>query len=193
MFRGWVVYTHRNQKGEVLTYSGRDVGFDKKWKRWIRDGKPESKKPHKHKYVRGYLRGRELFGQDASRLENERIMESLQRYGLFVVEGMNDVIRLDTLGIAAVGTCSNKGTDEQVQKIAKFARLRADGRVVLMPDCDDEGETGFKDLLWRLAEEGLSTRLAWSAKIDDGRFSGWQPEDAQEGDIERILKRLGGK
>ena len=144
MFRGWIVYTHRNQRGDVLSYSGRDPKFDSKWNQWIRNGKPATKKPMKYKYVKGYRKGNELFGQHAQRLEETKLLGSLETHGLFVVEGMNDVARLDQLGVAAVGVCSNRATELQVQKICGFAKQIAKNQVVLMPDCDDEGETGFK-------------------------------------------------
>ena len=190
MYRGWFVYTHHNQAGDVLTYSGRDVGFDEKWEAWIRDGKPNGKKPLKHKYVKGYRRGLELYGQRASRLDEPAIAASLKQIGLVVVEGMNDVIRLDTLGVGAVGICSNRGTDEQVAKIVKFAKKVAGGRVVLMPDCDEDGEVGFKELLWQLAERDLSVRLAWSSRTEDGKFAGRQPESIQQSEWHEIAKRL---
>ena len=162
MFRSWIVYTHRNQKNEVITYSGRDPGFERKWNRWLRDGKPETRKPMKHKYVKGFSRGNELYGQPATRLQYHELQESLNEYGLFVVEGMNDVIKLDSMGIAAVGICGNRATECQVDRIASFAQQVAKNRVVLLPDCDDEGEAGFQDLLWRLAERNVQTQLGWS-------------------------------
>ncbi|MCA9076544.1 MAG: toprim domain-containing protein [Planctomycetaceae bacterium] len=176
LLRGMVIYAHENEDGEVLSYSGRDVRFDEKWDKWIKDGRPDDKKPCKHRYVKGYHKGLELYGQQANRLEDRRLKESLGRLGLIVVEGQNDVIRLDTLGIAAVGLCSNRATDEQISKIARFAQRACQGRVVLMPDNDEEGETGFQDLLWQLASQGLSVCLGWSRTSHEGRFNGLQPE-----------------
>lgn len=63
------------------------------------------------------MKGRELFGQQVSRLDDERLAESASENGLFVVEGMNDVVKPDTLGIASVGTCSNHATGTQVELI----------------------------------------------------------------------------
>ena len=61
MFRkNYFVYTHRNERGEVVSYSGRDLNFETKWDDWIRNGKPEGKKPGKHRYVSGFHRGLEL-------------------------------------------------------------------------------------------------------------------------------------
>lgn len=192
LFRGSIVYAHTDETGEILTYSARDPLFDEKWAAWIRDGRPEKCKPMKHRYVKGYHRGLELYGQSAERLQDRRLKESLGSLGLVVVEGMNEVMRLNLLGVTAVGLCSNKVTDEQVDKIERFARGAAFGRVVLMPDNDDEGEAGFKDLLWMLAERGLDVRLAWSRQSHDGRFDGQQPEDMTDHDWNNtLLPRLG--
>ncbi|MCB9951426.1 MAG: toprim domain-containing protein [Planctomycetaceae bacterium] len=103
--------------------------------------------------------------------------ELLDKYGVVVVEGMNDVLRLEELHIAATALCSNKPTDAQVQTLAKFARQSANNKVTLFPDCDEPGEAGFKDLLWKLAEQQVEVRLGWSSTMFDGRFRGMQPEE----------------
>lgn len=54
----------------------------------------------KHRYVKGYHKGLELYGQSAERLQDRRLRDSLGRLGLVVMEGMNDVIRLNELGVA---------------------------------------------------------------------------------------------
>jgi hypothetical protein len=77
LFRGSIVYAHTDETGEILTYSARDPLFDEKWAAWIRDGRPEKSKPMKHRYVKGYHRGLELFGQSAERLQDRRLKESL--------------------------------------------------------------------------------------------------------------------
>ena len=48
---------------------------------------------------------------------------------------------------------------------------------MLMPDCDEEGEAGFKDLLWRLSENEIETKLGMSSQMNGGQYSGKQPED----------------
>lgn len=169
--KNYFVYLHRNTRGDIVSYSGRDLNFESKWEAWIKAGKPEGKKPNKHRYVAGFKRGAELFGGFASRLEEPQLRESLQKNGLVVVEGMNDVIRLDELGVCGVGLCSNRATDQQVDMIEKFARQVANGRVVLFPDFDEEGEAGFKDLLWELARRRLQIELI------AGESTGDQPED----------------
>jgi len=178
--KNYLVYTHRNERGEVLSYSGRDLLFEKKWLKWIKDGKPESKKPNKHRYVSGYHKGQELYGGQAARLKEPYVRESLQKYGVVVVEGMNDVIRLEELGVASVGITSNKATDAQLKNLVRFAQQAANNRIMLLPDCDEEGEAGFKDLLWKLAEQQCLLQLASSSRMFDGQFAGRQPEDLTE-------------
>lgn len=158
--KNYFVYTHRNVGGEVISYSGRDLKFEQKWQRWIKDGRPQGKKPSKHRYVTGFHRGIELYGAMSSRLEETDLVQSLDTHGLVVVEGMNDVIRLDALGICAVGICSNRATETQANNIAKFAQQVANSRVLLFPDPDPEGEAGFKELLWQLAQSGIQTSVA---------------------------------
>jgi 5S rRNA maturation endonuclease (ribonuclease M5) len=170
--KNYFVYTHRNTRGEIVSYSGRDVNHEAKWQKWIKAGKPEGKKPNKHRYVSGFKRGAELYGGQASRLEEPHVKESLEQNGLVVVEGMNDVIRLDELGVCAVGICSNKATEQQIEMLTKFARQVANDRVMLFPDQDEEGKAGFKDLLWSLAERKLGVSLANPTGKDE-----YQPED----------------
>jgi len=170
--KGYLVYTHRNERGEIISYSGRDLNFETKWDDWIRSGKPEGKKPGKHRYVSGFHRGLELYGGHATRLQEPWVKESLNRYGLVIVEGMNDVMRLDEMQVAAVGLGSNKVTAEQLDKLTRFARQLTNNRVLLMPDCDEEGETGFRDLLWKLCEVQIQVGVGWTSKNCPNR----QPE-----------------
>ena len=165
----YLVYTHRNERGEVLSYSGRDLLFEQKWLKWIKDGKPE---------------GQELYGGFASRVNEPYFRESLNKYALVVVEGMNDVIRLEEIRVAAVGITSNKATDTQIQiqTLVRFAQQAANNRITLFPDCDEEGEAGFKDLLWKLAEQRCEVRLAWSSQMFGGKFAQKQPEDTSRDD-----------
>ncbi len=146
----------------------------------------------KHRFVKGFHRGIELYGQHGrERLADGRLTPALEESGLVVVEGPNDVIRLDCLDVAAVGLCSNKATDEQVEKITRFARQVAGGKVVLLPDNDPEGEEGFRELLWQLLQQdGLSIRLGWSSKTHGGRFAGRQPESLSLEEWKLIVSRL---
>lgn len=172
--KNYFVYTHRNTRGDIVSYSGRDLNFESKWDAWIKAGKPEGKKTNKHRYVSGFKRGAELYGGFASRLEESHVKESLRKHGLVVVEGMNDVMRLDEFGVCAVGLCSNRATDQQVEMLERFANEIAGGRIALFPDTDEEGKVGFKELLWSLNERKLAVSLA--ASLDENVR---QPEDLQ--------------
>ncbi len=153
LLRGRVVYAYSNEQDDILSYFGRDPQFEEHQLEWEQAGRPDDKRPMKHRFVKDFHRGLELYGQNgAARLQEPHVRESLQSVGLVVVEGPNDVIRLDTLGVAAVGLCSNKATDEQIEKLVRFAQKAAHGRIVLLPDNDPEGEAGFKELLWRLSQ-----------------------------------------
>ena len=79
-----------------------------------------------------------------------------------MVEGFNDVLGLDPLGIPAVTIMSNKINDEQVGKVERWAKSLASGKVTLLLDADAAGDTGAKECLWLFAERGLDVRLGWS-------------------------------
>ena len=186
----YMVYTHRNERGEVISYSGRDLLFEQKWLKWIKVGKPEGKKPNRHRYVSDFHKGQELYGGFASRLNEPYVRESLNKYGLVVVEGMNDVLRLEDLKVAAVALTSNRPTDQQIQTLTRFAQQTSNNRITLFPDCDEEGEAGFKELLWKLAEQRLEVRLACSSQMFDGHFKGKQPENLTVDQWESLTKNL---
>lgn len=192
LLRGRMVYGYFDQHDDVLTYFGRDPSFEEKWRQWEQRGRPAKGKPVKHRFVKGFQRGLELYGQHGSnRLKDERLRESLKRLGLVVVEGPNDVIRLDCLSAAAVGLCSNRATKAQVKKIVRFARSVAGGKVVLMPDTDSEGEEGCRELLWNLHQhEGIAPRLAWTSTMDGGQWKERQPESLSPEEWEKLAARL---
>lgn len=96
-------------------------------------------------------------------MNEEYVRESLAKRGVVVAEGMNEVLRFETLGVAAVGLGSNRATAAQVDKLVKFARRAGGNRIVLMPDCDEEGESAFKELLWQLSEAGVDVKLGAAA------------------------------
>jgi len=193
LLRGRVVYAYSNEHDNILSYFGRDPHFEQHWLEWEQAGRPDDKRPMKHRFVKDFHRGLELYGENGTaRLQEPHVRESLASMGLVVAEGPNDVIRLDTLGIAAVGLCSNKATDEQVNKIVRFAKRLAAGRVVLMPDNDAEGEDGSKELLWRVSQyDGVAVRLAWSRTMFGGAFVGRQPESLSFEEWQLIRARLG--
>lgn len=189
--KNYLVYTHRNERGEVVSYSGRDLLFESKWQQWIKDGRPASKKPNKHRYVQGFHRGVELYGGHAERLNEPYVRESLDKLGVVVVEGMNEVLRCEAAGIAAVALTSNKATEHQINTLTRFARRAGGNRVVLLPDCDDEGEAGFRDLMWQLAQQQVQVRLGCARASHGGRFAGRQPEDFSDDEMAIISSSLG--
>ena len=93
-----------------------------------------------------------------------------------MVEGFNDVIGLDTLGVPAVAIMSNAITEAQVFKVERWARQIANGRVSLLFDADEHGDAGAKEALVKFAERGLDVRNGWSRAMHGGKFAGRQPE-----------------
>lgn len=179
--RGHIVYPMMAEDGKVLSWIGRDPLFEQKQREFdaIRPelrGANEKTPPMKHKVPKGFHRGQELFGQQASRLKEPGYREAIARNGIIVVEGYNDVIGLDILGIPAVAICSNRITTAQVEKVTKWSQLLADGKVTLLFDCEETGDVGAKEALWLLAQRGLTVHLGWSREMHDGRFNGRQPE-----------------
>src|SRR5487761_1466366 len=173
--RGMVVYPMLNEEGEVLTWFGRDPDFERKHQQWIAANK-EGREPEKFHFVKGFHRGLELFGQNGKqRLQERSYRDALRELGLIVVEGSNDVVALDAIGVPSVGLCSNMMTDAQVKKVVRWAKELAGGVVTLMLDCDAEGENGMKQALWQIAQH-CRVRLAWSSEMFGGRFKGRQPE-----------------
>ena len=170
--RGKIVYPYLSESGEILTWFGRDPEFEEKHQQWTGTDKSE-REPEKFHFVKGYQRGLELFGQHALRAPDAAA--KLKGLGLPLVEGPNDVIRLATLGVPAVGLCSNQITREQAAKAARLAREVADGTVTVFLDCDPEGENGMKQCLGYLAQQ-CPVRLAWTSKMYGGKFKGRQPE-----------------
>lgn len=188
--RGKIVYGYTNAAGEILTWFGRDPEYEEKRQRWEAAGRVE-REPEKFHFVKGFQRGQELFGQHGrARLQRPGFRERLQQLGLIVVEGPNDVIALDCLGIPAVGLCSNMATDEQVDKLARWSHELAGGVVTLLLDCDPEGENGAKQALWKLAQH-CDVRLGWSSEMFNGQFRGRQPESLSADEATVISTQLG--
>jgi 5S rRNA maturation endonuclease (ribonuclease M5) len=186
--RGKIVYPLLAENGDVLTWFGRDPEYEMKHRLWIASDK-QGQEPEKFHFVKGFHRGNELFGQH--RLDEVGVKEKVAGIGLIVVEGPNDVIAMDVLGIPSVGLCSNTVTDEQVAKITRLAASIAGGIVTLMLDCDEEGERGAKMALVQIAQH-CPVRLAWSSSMHGGTFKGRQPEslNAEEwGTIRAFLTR----
>lgn len=180
--RGKIVYGYLSDAGEVLTWFGRDPEFEEKHQTWVAGGRAE-KEPEKVHFVKGFHRGLELFGVD--RLREQGRPEQIQKLGLVLVEGPNDVIRLDTLGVPAVALCSNLITREQAVKAAALAREFSHGIVTVFLDCDEEGINGMKQCLGYLAQV-TPVRLAWTDQMYGGKFKGKQPESLTIQDWQEI-------
>ncbi|MCA9048391.1 MAG: hypothetical protein KDA89_06665 [Planctomycetaceae bacterium] len=193
MFRGYLMYPLQNEQGDVLTWFGRDLRYEEKRLQWQSNGAAADDCPAKTRFVSGFRRGSELFGQHGlQRLKaNPQLRTWLHSVGLAVVEGANDVIRLDTLNAAAVGLLSNSATDCQIRTIIRFSRQTARSRIVLLPDNDREGEDGFMRLLWHLSgTSDVNVRLGWSRQMFGGRFNGRQPESVSETELQFLTQSL---
>lgn len=178
--RGQLLYPMLSQDGKLLAWVARDPQFETKeqaFKALRPDERAKEKPPAKHRFPVDFKRGLELFGQHASRLEEPGYRESIAACGIIVVEGFNDVIGLDGLGVPAVAITSNKITEQQVAKVERWARQLAGGKVTLLFDADEPGDNGAKEALWLLAERGLDVRLGWSRAMHAGTFAGRQPEN----------------
>jgi hypothetical protein len=104
------------------------------------------------------------------------------------VEGFNDVLGLDAIGVPAVAIMSNKITEHQVAKIERFAMGLAGGKAALLFDADDAGDEGSKEALWQLAQRGLDVRLGWSRTMHGGKFAGRQPENLTVEEWENAIR-----
>ncbi len=194
--RGHIVYPVFSEDGKVLSWVGRDPLFEQKQNEYdairpeLRGGKPP---PMKHKFPKGFHRGQELFGQQASRLKEPGYHEAIARHGIIVVEGFNDVIGLDNLGVPAVAICSNRITETQVTKIAGWAEQLTDRKVTLLFDCEQPGDDGAKEALWLFAQRGLDVRLGWSQSMHAAAFKNRQPENVSSSEwntaIRPVLER----
>ncbi len=185
--RGKIVYPIHNDQGEILTWFGRDPEFESKHQKWLAGGK-QGKEPDKVRFVKGFHRSLELFGQEA--FAEEVPPEKLSCGGIVLVEGPNDVIRLSELGQLSLGLCSNTISRHQAAKVAGLAEKFGGGWVTLMLDCDVEGEKGAKQALWELAECGARVQLVWSRSMHGGAYRDRQPESLSPEEWEAIRATL---
>jgi len=177
--RGSILYPVLSEHGHVLTWVGRDTQYEQKERDYqqLSPAERSSKDPPaKHRFPKGFHRGLELFGQQAGRLKEPGYREFIQQHGLTLVEGFNDVINLDTLGIPSLAIMSNRMTEAQGEKVIRFAKQLGINRVNLMFDCEATGGEGAKEALWFFAERQFDVRLAWSPEMHGGVYKGMQPE-----------------
>lgn len=189
--RGQVLYPVLGEDGQLLAWVARDPQFEKKEQAFSElppEQRTKEKKPAKHRFPTDFHRGLELFGQQASRLQEPGYRDLIARCGIIVVEGFNDVIGLDALGIPSVGIMSNKVTEGQVTKIERFAQRLAAGKVVLLFDADAPGDDGAKEAAWHLLQRGLDVRLGWTQAMHGAAFHGRQPETLTPEEWERMIQ-----
>jgi 5S rRNA maturation endonuclease (ribonuclease M5) len=189
--RGQLLYAVLGEDGQLLAWVARDPQFETKEQAFsvmTPDQRTKEKKPAKHRFPVDFHRGLELFGQHAGRLNEPGYRESITACGILVVEGFNDVLGLDALGVPAVAIMSNKITEEQVGKVERFARMLAGGKVSLLFDADQPGDDGAKEAHWLFAQRGLDVRLGWSRAMHGGRFEGTQPEGLTRDEWEEAIR-----
>lgn len=189
--RGQVLYPVISEEGQVLAWVARDPQFESReiaFSALPPESRAKERGPAKHRFPTGFHRGLELFGQHAGRLKEPGFREKVARCGVIVVEGFNDVVGLDGLGIPAVAIMSNKITQEQIAKIERWANSLAGGKVMLLFDADEAGDAGAKESLWLLAQRGLDVRLGWSRAMHGGRFEGRQPEQLTREEWEDVIR-----
>jgi hypothetical protein len=189
--RGHILYPVLSEQGKVLAWVGRDVQHEQKEREFKQLSPAErsgKEPPAKHRFPKGFHRGLELFGQYAGRLQEPGYRDFISQYGLTVVEGFNDVIGLDNLGVPALGIMSNRMTEAQGEKIARFAKQLGVRRVNLLFDCEPTGVDGAKDALWFFAERQLDVRLVWTPHMHGGAFEGRQPESLTAAECQQLLR-----
>ena len=138
--------------------------------------------------MKGFHRGLELFGQHE--LMQSAAETGLGELGVLVVEGPNDVIRMNALNEPAVGLCSNTVSKQQAAKIATIAKQYGGNLVTLLLDNDVEGENGAKQAIWELAKQGTRVQLAWWRIYDEGKLANRQPESLTPEEWQEIKSSL---
>lgn len=188
--RGQLLYPVLSEDGQLLAWVARDPQFESKEQAFNLlppEQRTKEKKPAKHRFPVDFHRGIELFGQQSARLTEPGYREMIAEYGVVVVEGFNDVIGLDALGVPAVGIMSNKITDGQIAKVERWARVLASGKVTILFDADDAGDEGAKGAAWQFLQRGLDVRLGWSQDMLAGLFRGRQPEGIKRDEWEQLI------
>jgi 5S rRNA maturation endonuclease (ribonuclease M5) len=171
LLRGHFVYGWTDANGDILTWFGRNLNFEEQHAKWQRSGDSKDE-PSKFRFVKGFHRGLELFGENIFRREAS---DFTKKTGVILVEGPNDVMNLNALGVPAVAVCSNTVTDEQAEKLAALSREFGNGTVSVMFDLDREGENGAKQAILALAGR-CRVRNIWTSELAGGKFNGRQPE-----------------
>ncbi|MEM7474700.1 MAG: toprim domain-containing protein [Planctomycetota bacterium] len=185
MLRGRFVYTLRNERSEKIGYVGRDLNYKEKLRKWENSNR-QAAPPIKAKFPPGFARGSFLYGAEVKRLESEAAKAQLEDIGILVVEGMNDTIALDHYGVLAVGLCSNRLAEGQIEKLVRWSSSLANGRITLMLDNDKEGAEGAIHCMEKLAPHAF-VRLAWIPETAGGAFRDKQPEELSQHSLLELL------
>lgn len=183
LLRGKIVYPYHSPTGEILTWFGRDPGYETKRRLWDATDRTEPE-PIKTQFVRGFHRGLEVWGEDVVRAAEWTGAPA--RTGLAVVEGPNDAVNLQVLGVPTVALCSNTITQDQVARIIKLAQEATGNLVTLLLDTDEEGDHGLKQVLPLLAER-LHVRVPWNRTMHGGRYKDRQPEQLTAEELSALL------
>jgi 5S rRNA maturation endonuclease (ribonuclease M5) len=187
--RGHWVFGVQSEQGEPLAWIGRNVRYDDEYAKWLAGGR-QGREPMKYRFPNQSLfrRGLELYGQEF--LRDEQFSESLERYGIVLVEGFTDRLRLHQLGVLSLAMMSNRITDEQTNLLARYAREYGYNRVGVMHDADTPGDEGAKESLWRLHEHGIDAYLVWSRRKFDGAYVDRQPESLTDDEWQAIASTI---
>ena len=179
------VFGVQTEQGDPLAWVGRNVKYDEEHAAWVAGGRRDGE-PMKYRFPTQALfrRGLELYGQEF--ISDERFAESLRRYGVVLVEGFTDRLRLHELGVMSLAMMSNKITDEQTERLAHYAEAYGSGRVGVMHDADGPGDDGAKETLWRMHEHGLDAYLVWSRRKFAGKYADRQPESLKAEEWDEI-------
>jgi 5S rRNA maturation endonuclease (ribonuclease M5) len=187
--RGQWVFGVRNEKGEPLAWVGRNVRYDEEYEKWIASGR-QGREPMKYRFPNQSLfrRGLELYGQEF--LADEQFAESLERYGIILVEGFTDRLAMHAKGVMSLAMMSNRITDEQVDKLVHSAHAYGYNRVGVMHDADTPGDEGAKETLWKLHERDVDAYLVWSRRKLEGKFADRQPESLTDEEWQQIAATI---
>lgn len=174
LLRGHFVYGWPDLDGHILTWFGRNLNYEEQHRKWKQSGESKNE-PTKFKFVKGFHRGLELYGQHE--LSDEAVQQQIEELGLvLLVEGPNDRIGLSAIGVRnAVAACSNTVTEDQARKLADAIGGVRGACVGVMFDLDAEGMRGRDQAILEIAKQ-CPVRDVWSTELAGGKFRGRQPE-----------------
>jgi hypothetical protein len=169
-----VLFPLRNETGEIVGYAGRALPGDEP----------------KYLYTRGFPRNAVLYRMHAVR---KRLLAAArsrhsgsvgERAHLFIVEGIVDALRLESLGLDAVAVFGNSITETQVGILSRLAadveRMRQALVVHVFLDTDEAGRRGTVQSLRRILREASSKHFFLVDVIhprSDDRESAHDPDE----------------